>query len=231
MDVVDGIEFINTDSRVPSSLIGLNTKPPAPKDNLVNPQPTHDFYHDRFSFPILVYSTLFGAAVTSSLLLLALRTQDIRPTDIVSPTFNASFRFFLVPPLPILLGYLGFCVVLSLLCEIRIENKIYRRWCRFLQWLLYTSMLVLPSFSYTFLYFLAMICAALYLVLSVVHGVRRYKARKKEVLATHNTWSSSSCAELDSMNFSRQNTDSDTKEGVKMSIAIGSSPISTRRPQ
>lgn len=187
-EMVDGIEFIQMDSRAPSSLIGLVTKPTSKEEDFVNPHPSHDYYNSRFSFPVLVYSTLVTAAATSCLLLAALRTQDIRPSDIVSPGSTASFRFFLVPPIPVLIGYLGFCVLLSLVFEIRTpKGKAYRYWCRFLHFCLFTVILLLPSFSYTFVVYISMICAALYLANAVVHIVRRYKSKKHARKVVHDS--------------------------------------------
>lgn len=126
-DMVDGVGFIQMDSRAPLSLIGFVTKPTSREEDFVNPHPSHDYYNSRFSFPVLVYSTLVTAATTSCLLLAALRTQDIRPSDIVSPGSTASFRFLLVTPIPVLIGYLGSCVLLSLVYEIRTpKGKAYR---------------------------------------------------------------------------------------------------------
>ncbi|KAH6614342.1 hypothetical protein C7974DRAFT_74404 [Boeremia exigua] len=185
LDTVNTIEFLTLDSRAPSSLVSLISKPVPNNDDFVNPHPAHDYYHERFSFPILVYSTLCSVVIVSFLLLVALRTQDIRPSDIVS-SYATSFRFFLVPPVHVILGFLGMCVLLSLYCEIeRPRGKAYRYWCRTLQFGLFVGVLIVPSFSYTLVYYLAMICALFWLILSGVHAFRRYKhKRRKELLAT-----------------------------------------------
>lgn len=180
MDVVDGIEFIHIDSRAPSSLIGLVTKPTTKEDDFINPHPHHDYYNERFSFPILVYAALFNVALTSSFLLRALQSQEIRPIDIISPYSPDNNYFMLAPPIPVLLGFLGMCVLLSLVCEIRRPpGKAYRRWCRFLQFSLFTGILMLPSLGLTFVFYLSFTCAGLYLMLSVVHMVRRFRWKRK----------------------------------------------------
>ncbi|KAF3033304.1 hypothetical protein E8E12_000501 [Didymella heteroderae] len=180
VDMVDGIEFLQVDSRAPSSLIGLVAKHTARGDDFINPHPNHDYYNDRFSFPILVYATLIGAAATSCLLLVALRTQDVRPSDVVQPGSATSFRFFLVPPLPVLLGYLGLGVLLSLVFEIRRpKGRSYRYWCRFLHFFFFIGIFILPSFGYIFVTYFSMICAAIYLVVAISHIVRRYKLKRK----------------------------------------------------
>lgn len=179
-EMVDGIEFLQVDSRAPSSLIGLVAKPVAKEEDFINPHPNHDYYNDRFSFPILVYATLFGAAATSCLLLVALRTEDIRPSDVVQPGSPMSFRFFLVPPLPVLLGYLALGVLLSLVFEIRRpKNKAYRVWCRILHFCVFIGMFVLPSLSYTFVVYISMFCAAMYLAVAISHTVRKYKIKRR----------------------------------------------------
>ena len=167
--MIDDIEFIQMDSRAPSTL-ELITKPASESNDFLTPHPANDYYNNRFSFPILVYSTLCSTAVVSGLLLSALRTQDIRPTDIISPYDSASFRFLLVPPLPVLIGYLGFCILLSIVFEIRTpEGKAYRRWCRILHFVVFAVILLLPSFSYTFVLFLAFIMTAMYFCMLIVH--------------------------------------------------------------
>lgn len=191
-NMVDGIEFMHTDSRIPSSVIGLVTKRTSQEYDFINPHPNHDYYNDRFSFPVLVYSTLIGVAITSILLLVALRTQDIRPSDIVSSNATANFRFFLVPPLPVLLGFLGICVLLSLVCEIkRPKGKGYRRWCYVLHFMVYAVNLIPPSFSYAFVIYILMVSGSLYSTISVVHGFRRSQAKKKELQSMQSNWKSS----------------------------------------
>lgn len=178
-DMVDGIEFIQMDSRAPSSLIGLVTKPSFKTDDFLAPHPNHDYYNHRFSFPSLVYSALCGTGATSALLLVALRIQDVRPLDVISPYASLTFTLFFMPPLPILIGYLGFCVLLSLVFEISTpKNKTYRIWCRLLHFFIFVVILLLPSFSYTFVLVLSWACPTLYLVMSVVHTVRRSFSRK-----------------------------------------------------
>jgi hypothetical protein len=177
-DIVDDIEFVQMDSRAPS-MLELVTKPTFKPEDFLTPHPTNDYYNNRFSFPILVYSALCSTAVVSGLLLSALRTQDIRPTDIINPYDSASFRFLLVPPLPVLIGYLGFCILLSIVFEIRTpEGKAYRRWCRTLHFVVFAGILLLPSFSYTFVLFLSFIMTAIYFCMSIVHSARRYIAKK-----------------------------------------------------
>ena len=174
------------DSRAPSSLVGLVIKPSYKADDFLAPHPNHDYYNHRFSFPILVYSTLCGTAAASGLLLVALRTQDIRPSDIISPYATATFQFEFVPPVPVLVGYLGFSVLLSLVFEISTpKGKVYRRWCRFLQFVLFTSILLLPSFSYAFVLVLSITCAVFYVVMSVLHTVRRTISKRDAGKATH----------------------------------------------
>ena len=73
-DTVDGIKFPQTDSRAPSSLIGLGTKPTNKTDDFLTPHPAHDYYSSCFSFPILEYSTLCSTATVSGLLITSLRT-------------------------------------------------------------------------------------------------------------------------------------------------------------
>jgi hypothetical protein len=185
-EMVDGIEFLQVDSRAPSSLVGLVAKPAAKYEDFVNPHPNHDYYNDRFSFPILVYATLFGAAATSCLLLVALRTQDIRPSDVVQPGSAMSFRFFLVPPLPVLLGYLALGVLLSLVFEInKPKNKAYRAWCRIFHFTVFIGIFILPSFSYTFVVYISMVCAVIYLVVAMVHIIRKYKMKRSTAKAGH----------------------------------------------
>ena len=185
-EMVDGIEFLQVDSRAPSSLVGLVAKPTARDEDFINPHPNHDYYNDRFSFPILVYATLVGAAATSCLLLVALRTQDIRPSDVVQPGSTMSFRFFLVPPLPVLLGYLALGVLLSLVFEIRKpRNKVYRAWCRVLHFFVFVGIFILPSFSYTFVVYISLGCAAIYLAVAIPHIVRKYKIKRKAAKAEH----------------------------------------------
>src|SRR5690242_12101710 len=171
-DMAEGIEFIHEDSRIPSSVISSVTRPASQEDDFINPHPAHDYYNDRFSFPVLIYATLFSTVIVSALLLVALRTQDLRPSDIVSVNTTASFRFFLVPPIPILLGYLGFCVLLSLVCEIRMPKgrKKYRRWCRFLHFMMYIAIIVPPSVTEAFVLYITMIVMPFYLVMAVVHA-------------------------------------------------------------
>ncbi|KAF3003422.1 hypothetical protein E8E13_001084 [Curvularia kusanoi] len=106
MDVVDGIEFIQVDSRAPSSLIGLVAKSTPSEDDFINPHPAHDYYKDRFSFPILVYAALVNLAVTSCLLLYSLKVSEVRPSDIIRP-YETDSTFMLAPPIPVLVGYLA----------------------------------------------------------------------------------------------------------------------------
>ena len=180
MDVVDGIEFIHIDSRAPSSLIGLVPKPTSKTDDFINPHPHHDYYKERFSFPILVYAALFNVPLTSSFFLRALQLQEIRPIDIISPYNTINSYFFLAPPIPVLLAFLGMCVLLSLVCEIRRpKGKVYRRWCRFLQFSLFTGILMMPSLGLTFVVYLSWTCSFLYLMLSVVHMVRRFRWKRE----------------------------------------------------
>lgn len=91
-----------------------------------------------------------------------------------------SFRFFLVPPLPVLLGYLAFGVLLSLVLEIRRpKNKVYRAWCRVLHFFVFIGIFILPSFSYTFVMFISMACAAMYLAVAIIHIIRKYKIQRR----------------------------------------------------
>lgn len=176
--MIDGIEFIQMDSRAPSSLLGLVAKPTARSDGFLDPHPTHDYYNDRFSFPVLVYSALTGTAVASALLLAALRTEDLRPSDIISPTATAKFQAYFLPPIVVLTGYLGFCVLLSLVFEISTPKATaYRLWCRFLHFVLFTVILILPSISYTFVLFLSFSCTAAYVIMSGVHMWRKHKTK------------------------------------------------------
>jgi hypothetical protein len=180
MDVVDGIEFIHIDSRAPSSLIGLVVKPTTKEDDFIHPHPYHDYYKERFSFPILVYAALMNVVITSSFLLYALQRQEIRPIDIISPYSPDNNYFILAPPIPVVIGFLGMCVLLSLVCEIRRPpGKAYRRWCRFVHFSLFTGILMMLSLGLTFVFYLALTCAGIYLVLSVVHMVRRFMWRRK----------------------------------------------------
>jgi hypothetical protein len=179
-DKVDDIEFIHIDSRAPSSRVGIVAKAIPQENDFINPHPNHDYYSDRFSFPILVYATLSGTAATSCLLLVALRIQDVRPSDIIQSGSAMSFRFSFVPPLPILVGYLGFCVLLSLVFEIkRPKSRIYRRWCRFMLFCFFVGIFIMPSFGTTFIFFASMICAGIYAVMATVHIVRRYKSKMR----------------------------------------------------
>jgi hypothetical protein len=185
-EMVDGIEFLQVTSRTPTSLVGLVAKPIAKEEDFINPHPNHDYYNNRFSFPILVYATLFGATATSCLLLVALRTQDIRPSDVVQPGSPMSFRFFLVPPLPVLLGYLAMGVLLSLVFEIRTpKNTAYRAWCRVLHFCVFIGIFILPSFSYTFVVYISMSCAVIYLAVAIGHIVRKFKIKRKAAKVGH----------------------------------------------
>ncbi|KAG9200885.1 hypothetical protein G6514_006593 [Epicoccum nigrum] len=184
--VKDGIEFIHIDSRAPSSLIGLVIKPTTKEDDFIHPHPHHDYYKERFSFPTLVYAALMNVVITSSFLLYALQRQEIRPIDIISPYSPDNNYFILAPPIPVVVGFLGMCVLLSLVCEIRRPSgKAYRRWCRFLQFSLFTGILMMLSLGLTFVFYLALVCAGIYLVLSIVHMVRRFRWRRKAQKEAH----------------------------------------------
>ena len=73
-DTVDGIEFLQMDSRAPLSLIGLGAKLTETTGDFLAPRPAHDDYSSCFSFSILVSSTLCSTTTVSGLLIIALRT-------------------------------------------------------------------------------------------------------------------------------------------------------------
>lgn len=186
MDVVNNIEFLRLDSRAPSSLIGLVAKPTSTNEDFIHPHPRHDYYNLRFSFTCLVYSSLFGIGVNSGLLLSALRTQRIRPSDLINPYSGDSIVSFLAPPIPVVLGYIGLCTLLSLVCEIRRpQSRLYRYWCRLLQSSLFVGIIILPSLGLTFVLFLAMICGPLYIIMALVHMGRRVRSRRRANKAAH----------------------------------------------
>jgi hypothetical protein len=176
---VPDTEFIQmTQSRIPSSLVSLVDKP-SKQDDFLKPHPSHDYYRHRFSFPTLVYSTLLCTAAASALLLAALKTQNIRPVDIISPYTSSSLSFEFVPPVPILLGYLAFCILLSLVFETKTpKSRAKRYWFRFLHFVVFTVVLLLPCFSYTFTLILPFVCLSLYVIMFIVHTCLRWKARK-----------------------------------------------------
>lgn len=185
-EMVDGIELLQVDSRTSSSLVGLVAKPPARDEDFINPHPSHNYYNDQFSISILIYATLVGAAAISCLLLVALRTQEIRPSDVVQSGSAMSFRFFLVSPLPILLGFLALGILLSLVFEIgKPKNKAYRVWCRILHFTVFIGIFILPSFSCNFVVYISMVCAAIHLAVAIVHIVRKYKLQRRTAKSGH----------------------------------------------
>ena len=177
------------DSRAPPSLIGLGAKLTDTTGDFLAPRPAHGDYSSCFSFPTLDYSTLCSTATISRLSMTVLRTQDIRPIDIISPYDQDSFRFFLVLPSPVLLGYLCFCALVSLVFKIRMSgHTVYRRWCRFLHLFTFTGVLLLPSFSHTFVCYVEFFVTGLYVVTSIAHTIRRCGSKRAAQKLAHDLY-------------------------------------------
>lgn len=169
------------DLRTPPSPVSLANKIPKP-NGFLKPHPNHDYYTQRFSFPILVYFTLCCTAAVSALLLVALKMQDIRPTDFVRSGPSETYRLGLAPLIPALMGYLGFCILLSLVFEITTPRSRTKRYgCRLLHFCIFTVILLLSSFSFLFTINLSLSCTALYLMMSIVHACQRWNGERHAV--------------------------------------------------
>lgn len=54
-----------------------------------------------------------------------------------------------------------------------------------MQFCVFVGLFVLPSFSYTFVVYLSLCCAGIYLAMAIPHTVRQYKMRKRAAKAGH----------------------------------------------
>ena len=158
---------------------------PLEATNMLHPGPDHDFYHHTLAFPLVVYTGLCVLVISSIAFLVALRSRDVRPMDLLNPNMSKELSFTLVPPIFVALGFFVMCVLLSLVMEIsRPEHKAKRIGVKFVYLGVNMTCLIMVTLGLSITLEMVAAYTSLYLALSIVHGIRQwrlYRHRAKSV--------------------------------------------------